>query len=518
MMKLWILTLIAFGAGAGFRVLWPEKRSITDVEVRIRPEPSLEVEFESRAHILEDPRHLLTRDPVDRLVGIARRAAGASHDEVLSWIRKKPACTDLEWRVLLTRWAESDPEGYVAEALALIEGDEPFTEETVQSVRRELELMAVRDDPQTVLAEREVPLSKLGSPDRERVLTAYEAWLKRDRVGAMAAIEAIEDPSEREDLRVLAAKVWAEQAPEAAMEWALSLSEEDERRTILQGAFNVVSNRDPDRAWQLMKVFGTKILENDGAYHHRIIARAAQFDLGQVLDWMAIEFGNEEYPSWILDEFGLGGVRVENLGECLLRLPEGGLREHFASQILAQRHSKLGERVAQVDALEGVDHDRLLARILKDAASQYEAVAANVGSWSHLPPEDRSEIVKNTAARWVSENPADAAAWLSGLPEGFAEQGHFKELWRRWTEFQPRAASSALGELSPGPDRDAAVAGLLESAALGSDVVVPDFEAAWEWTRLISAPEERTPAAAKVEAEWRVRDPEGASAYLGHGR
>jgi hypothetical protein len=59
-------------------------------------------------------------------------------DDLVSWLEERPGCAALEWRVLLTRWAEVDRQEFHSAAVAMIVDEKPFTETVVDEVLLEL--------------------------------------------------------------------------------------------------------------------------------------------------------------------------------------------------------------------------------------------------------------------------------------------------------------------------------------------------------------------------------------------
>lgn len=111
-------------------------------------------------------------------------------DDLVSWLEERPDCAALEWRVLLTHWAEVDRQGFRSAAVVMIVDERPFTEAVVDEVLLELARRKVWGRPRESLATLDA--------DGPLVDTAYEAWLSEDRGAAVQAIEKLPDGVEKE--------------------------------------------------------------------------------------------------------------------------------------------------------------------------------------------------------------------------------------------------------------------------------------------------------------------------------
>ena len=115
---------------------------------------------------------------------------------------------------------------------------------------------------------------------------------------------------------------------------------------------------------------------------------------------------------------------------------------------------------------------------------------------------------------WASRNPRETFDRLQSLPEGLVDPAHYQVLWESWTRPDPEEASAILLGMPPGAHRDGAIQGLLAQIALGSRVVIPDFEAAWQWAGDLTDPQLRRNLMEEVASHWRKTDPEAASKAL----
>ena len=273
-----LMTFATFVAAVGLRVSFPER----DLDHSVEVAPTVNSALVNEAAPFEiDPETLLGLDPVGRLVGISRCSARASADELISCLEQRPDCTALEWRVLLTRWAELDESGFRSAAVALIGNDAPFTEATVEEILAEQARKKVRERSQESIATLD--------PNDPLMTTAYEAWLRQDRVVAMHAIDALLDGDQKVGLMVLVAKVWASQNPEQALEWAIV--QESEKSDLVNAVFAEMISNDPEKAWQMLKEDGQRVAmetkdQNDFVIEsiRALVDRAAIRDPGEALD------------------------------------------------------------------------------------------------------------------------------------------------------------------------------------------------------------------------------------------
>lgn len=471
--------------------------------------------------------------PTERLLSLTQWAKITSHVDFLESVEnlKETSLTELEWRVLLTRWVECDPGRFAKNARKLIQDGKPFNQETIYQILAEgafkqaltltpldvdaLFLYGNVDDPKGILDW----LDSTGHEDRTALLPSiYKAWINQDRVKALESIDEISDSYLHNRMLAVAAGEWANVDPDGAIKWVLEKSKDkpEIQETLLRAVFDSVQEFDPEKAWNILKADENALPIKAGSrlFEHLkgIIGRAAYKNPGEVLGWIS-RLEDPELQREIIDSTSALNIHFEDLEKDIQQLPVGEIRERFAAQVISQRHSSVADRIAAVKFLEGVDQDRLLANVLGSSGLQFTDVANQIDDWKHLPANARSKIMENIKF-WTAEDPSAAAMWLATLPENLATPDQFSKTWRQWTQLEPKAASQAIGDLSPGSHRDAAIIGLIEEIALGPHTVRPDFEAAWKWAQTIEDRSSRSNLATQLASEWREFDSDAAAEHL----
>ncbi|MGY8690064.1 MAG: hypothetical protein ACKVHP_20305, partial [Verrucomicrobiales bacterium] len=84
---------------------------------------------------------VLKGTPSAWLISLAQWTANATQDKLIESLAPPPSSlTPLEWRVLLIRWAEFDPEHFIENAMGLVNVDAPYSEDLVWSILAEVDL------------------------------------------------------------------------------------------------------------------------------------------------------------------------------------------------------------------------------------------------------------------------------------------------------------------------------------------------------------------------------------------
>ncbi len=440
------------------------------------------------------PDAYLSLEPNRRLLGIAQWAANARRSEIVAWLHQKPACTELEWRVLLVRWAELDRTGFAEKAKSLTEEDPAlFSGALIEAVQDELADHEVRRRPRRFLASNDNGTNDAGP----HVSSAYEAWLLQDFSTALETIMGMEDDGLRMKLLGIAAKIQARTDPVATLQWVLDIAQADpdQQRALLKSVLSTVAASDHQAAWTLIKHHTDDLLMTDredvfALGIDELLKRIAFEDPADLLTWIA-GLDDEKLQRELIDINHTLTTRAEDVPGLLEILPPGEVREALALGILAQQQPNFEQRMIALSDLEGLDHDRALGTLLRHSMFSFHQIAETVDEWQHLPPEVTDGVVKTNVSLWAARNPGEAFDWLQSLPDGLANPPHYEALWQQWMRTAPNEASTTLLEITHGSRRDGAIRGLLDQVALGKGVVVPDFDVAWRWANTLTDPEVR---------------------------
>ena len=112
------------------------------------------------------------------------------------------------------------------------------------------------------------------------------------------------------------------------------------------------------------------------------------------------------------------------------------------------------------------------------------------------------------SARFWLVAPDEGARWIVSHPRADEVGSHARSLTQKWSDEDPKAASTWLASLDPSPARDHAAFGLVQAVSESAP------EAAFEWAATIELPEQRQAALDLAFEKWRWREPQAAEAAL----
>ena len=323
----------------------------------------------------------------------------------------------------------------------------------------------------------------------------------------------------RRELVERIARRWAREDPQAAIEWASSLTGE-ERIHAMERAIESWADEDALAALEFVAALPNSERSLDWVHH--AAWRLSEQDRPAALEW------------------ALGQVDV-NIRDRALR----GALEQWAEQdpgAAAEFVSTIPGRSDQMSAIEQVAHRwarqdpaaalewaaelqgerraratrEILQRVSDDdpseAAAIYEQIAGD------LPGGDGREgpawhIGRELASRWAHFAPVDAANWAMTLPEaGELRRAAVREVTEQWIHRDSIATSEWVNDLENGSVRDSAAEVVAEHSARRGD-----FESAIEWAGSVSDPEHRRDLTHRVFERWSRVDPEAAKSARPQG-
>jgi hypothetical protein len=142
--------------------------------------------------------------------------------------------------------------------------------------------------------------------------------------------------------------------------------------------------------------------------------------------------------------------------------------------------------------------------------SQTDPTTAEALLRSYRKTFPQAPLLESYVQTLARNDPARAANWFDNLPEGdpLKNDAASQALLQEWTRSDSVAASVWLSEKTPGPQRDAAINGFVQSIKAHAP------EAAATWSNAMSDPEARVRNLAQSLESWSERDPSAAAAWL----
>jgi len=274
------------------------------------------------------------------------------------------------------------------------------------------------------LADTDLPkaLEWAATLDEEQQQTALAGVLEQAAHAnpgtVVAHLEKIPEGRVRNQIIARTADEWAERDPEAAMEWAESLGE-DERILAVGEIAETVFETDPDRAEDIVDLIpGTEARRE---VLGQIARLRATVDVREAVEWVATLPDEDRGGAW-------AGVARE-----WASIDPQGAADYVAGAddpvAYKQLVSALSSSWSQRDPAGAAEW----ARTLDDERAQRDAMYRIVETWSREDPAAAGEFVSSSldgelqthmtrqvVSRWLRNDTAEASVWIDNLPDGRA--------------------------------------------------------------------------------------------------
>gem|GEM_PF-4089148 len=320
-------------------------------------------------------------------------------------------------------------------------------------------------DPRRALTEAaQIPLSLVYDMPVADIMKQFAA---ADPAGAAAAWESLPRTQATAGAAIHLVKAWAPQDAAAALEWS---------RKSLPGSLH-----------------GQAIME--------IAAAQGATDPAGALRLLAEEKGSLRSSR---DDASPFGLTIRDTGESHEYSASGNIGQEELLRDLARRipANQLLEAVKSLLAPE-LDRSRrhaLLTGILTGAAEIEAGPALSVLRAGVLAPEEKQQMASAVIQTIAKEDPAAAAAALTGLP---TDAETYDQLAMHWMEQDEAAASAWVRDLRPGLNRDLAAYRLV-SGLLGAKA--PDYDAAFAWVDEIESESHHRLSTESIWRTWLQKD------------
>lgn len=355
-----------------------------------------------------------------------------------------------------------------------------------------------------------------GSGKVARGGTLFSAVYNGGRVEQGKIARLLADRSHMERLKFVEqlASEWGEEAPQAALEWAMEL-EGRERRVALESIFGSWSEQDPLMAVAAAMELPQSSLKLDMV--HWTTESWARRDLEGATHWVKAQGENGSGGRALLglmeamadqshEDAAVFATTLERIDLRMeaLRISARRWAEHDPRESLDWAMEFEGqERVEVIDEIfhQVAEYDPLLA------ADYYEGFQNELKEGEELPGHLAAEI----ASRMMEFDPAGAADWTLSLPGGLEEKSEIvAEVAERWLGIDGEAAGLWVSGMEPGRSRDMA------SDRIAHQLMEQDPGTALLWADQIEDQGHRGDLLIHVLEEWHDRDASAArSAYEG---
>lgn len=450
-------------------------------------------------------------------------------EAVVELAKISPTQRDRYWNSegVFTTWAASDPEAMLAWA-------ETATDLSMRnSAYRAYCRRIASDDPAAALQKVGTMPAHLRT---ELIGSVMESWADTDLPGAIAAAQAMGQPAERE--RAMSSIVnrldWMD--PAGASKVVLAMPKGNARTSALQ-------NLSYGLYWQSPADRKETLAQFEGVEHSRIAGRMAGMMVAEDPE-AAMKLFREIPPT--------------QRGDYDFRYFMGSLSQHdpqlamkFATSLESpsERSQAVRQAFEQMAALSPQDAARSMEAI-SDPKDRQQALVALADAWSArdpdaamrwaeslsgdeqtaalaklLPEQARNDpsaaggrlrtLLENPgntsgavlqsatgelAREWAGRNPAEAAAWVAGLPTGAAAESGAGSLVANWSSHDPAGAADWISNLPDGGVKDAAIGPLVQSLRQS------DPDTAFSWGLSIQDPAKRAAVMEATIRNWNTND------------
>lgn len=362
----------------------------------------------------------------------------------------------------------------------------------------------------------------------------------QDPEQALSMIETLEDKSQQAQLRSMVAMVLAAKDPARALELALRTKEGNEMDFSISSIFHQWARRDLTAAKAAAQELKGKEAEQA---HSAIISRMAQSDPEQAWKY-ALSLETADRSTQQSAYFSVLTAWAQTDPKAALRawqeLPNSQIKNQTLNSLIQNwSHSdfdgalqavlELPESNTRSDALVSLSYSRL-----GEPEKVFDAIL------EHMPMGDNfSNAMRNVFSRWAELNPQAASQALGELPPGQAYENGVRSVARSWAEAgsygdalqwanslqNEQARSTALGQVfSVWGEKDSAkaVTAVMNLSAKDRERVAPDLARAWAmrdpsaavaWAQTFSEPKERQRVLRQAVTQWAQSSPLAAAQY-----
>ncbi|MES2708340.1 MAG: sigma-70 family RNA polymerase sigma factor [Verrucomicrobiota bacterium] len=213
----------------------------------------------------------------------------------------------------------------------------------------------------------------------------------------------------------------------------------------------------------------------------------ANSQLGKVWEWLK-QHPDEASLEHLRESVARSAIRQgTDLAMKIAREAPAGKEGDDVRRTVAQSLLHDGEESSRMEELLGKAPEALRADLIRVCFGSLQAnnlsdPARWVARLESIPEAERAGPAKRLAFVWAGQNPAEAAHFAAGLPQGGGRSDALRNVAGAWMKQDALAASEWIATLPAGPDRDA-----------GADIVVNEIledspSDAWEWAVSITAP------------------------------
>ncbi len=480
-----------------------------------------------------------------------------------AWVRQNSAWRPQQaWHTFLTSLAVTDSEGAVAMLSAL--------PPDVMMNRRSLDYTLVRmwamNDPTAAIAWAE----NAGSPSQRRhlITSAVSSWAAYEPAAAAAYAAAVTQTDDRRALQSQVAQAWARTDADAAVAWVQAITDDTARNQCLQSVAQSIARAEPDRAVKLLELITSETIKQQalasvislvgwdraekmirsmpaGRKRAALVERSL-WSLGHENPAMMIslveELATELTPNTLSSAAGM--VAEYNVPKALeiCRLVKSASVQQSALQSVVGRWAVENPTAALAYA-ESLPDGATRTNCINHGVQAWAAtdpqaaivwasrfkdlpypnpLSSAISAWAGRDPSEAADYVSRidpgtpfqrqaamgVLSQWSWKDPAAAAAWALGFPEGETRVSAITTVVSTWCGSDEDAATAFVQKLPAGQGRDKAIETIVGRISHNNP------ERAIVVAGLIGDAAVREQRLTGIAQNWMRNDPEAAKAWV----
>ncbi len=355
-------------------------------------------------------------------------------------------------------WARTDLDGALARAAKLDDGirtaagaaiarsrdDLPASEREALGSKLNLQI-AVRDPSTTDLrspkAAERAWRSALAISDRDarqsELYTVTREWVRHDPHAAIRAIESLQERGYREQLLQHALQTWAQKDPRETVEWVLERRPSYQRTDLLGSALSSLVIKEPSTAMAMAE-------------------RLSRAERQQIVPQLLLNWANSDPHS----------------ATAWLEKQDDEQMHRQALMMIASTYAERDpdEALRWAATLSGENSQVVMSQVIQQVAHNDPERAGSMISQIDDGPIRDSAIAAVTQT-WAQWDPRAALAWVAKQSSSEGTPGLYGAVFGQWAVYDVDAAVSQLNFILDSDTRNAAIAGILESAYLEPDLL-----------------------------------------------
>ena len=313
---------------------------------------------------------------------------------------------------------------------------------------------------------------------------------------ALACLRSIPGWRHQDNAIYAIAEAWHETDSEEALRWLRGNVTSKSQKQRFQKLLNRTMASDPAIAAKMAVESGERNIS-------RIAGRYGRTNRGEALAWLGrIPETAKVRRESVAEEIASGWMAVDPAGarRALGTIEDTQTAKGFAKGIarsLGEQNPVSAMRWAR--SLPSDTYGNILPSLLSGYA-RYNPIEASQFVFEIEEQSLADEAAGMVAREWAASYPQSAANWAATIEQTSAQTSAVGQTVKKWARTDPDAAAEWVGTFPRGATKDRS------SAEIANAIVVVDPEAAFYWAAAIEDPSKQWKTLPSIVASWAVRD------------